>query len=360
MEFSRFESDILYLYGEWTLDNILAIKKQLSKQRYKILEINATGLEKLDTSGCWIILKLSNKNNAAVNNLKPKYQTIFYSIAQYKPPVCIPVDKDPLFDLLVKIGINALSIWQQLISLIHFIGQTAEHLVVSILAPRKIRIGYVCKYIYETGITAIPIIALMAFLISIVLAYQGATQLSKFGAEIFTVDLVALSILREMAVLLTAIMVAGRSGSAFTAEIGVMKVNEEVDALQTMGVDPFEILVMPRLMAMVISLPLLTFIADITGLFGAFIISSTLLDIPANQFILRLEETVTLTHFFAGMIKAPVFAFLIAGISCLRGMQIQNSAEEVGRYTTIAVVESIFSVILADAVFSIIYSELGI
>jgi phospholipid/cholesterol/gamma-HCH transport system permease protein len=197
-----------------------------------------------------------------------------------------------------------------------------------------------------------------AFLISVIIAYLSAQQLRQFGAEIFTVDLIAIAVLREMGVLLTAIIVAGRSGSAFAAELGVMQLNDEVDALKSMGVDPWEVLVLPRLIGLLIALPLLTIVADAMGLAGGALLSSLLLDISLTQFIPRLQDALAPTTFWAGLIKAPVFAALIALVGTYRGMQVRDSSRELGRLTTVAVVESIFLVIFADAIFAIVFVEL--
>jgi phospholipid/cholesterol/gamma-HCH transport system permease protein len=241
-----------------------------------------------------------------------------------------------------------------------FIGHCFSTLIIGLLKPGRMRWRSVANHVHATGVQAIPIVALIALLISIVLAYQGATQLKTFGAEIFTIDLVAISVLREMGVLLTAIMVAGRSGSAFAAQIGVMKSNEEIDALKTMGLDPFEILIVPRIMALIIALPLLTLIANITGLAGAALLTYITLDVGLLQFLDRIQNVVEMNTFWVGIIKAPVFAIIIAMIGVYRGMLVTGSAESVGRLTTEAVVQSIFMVIAADAIFSIIFSSLGI
>jgi len=224
--------------------------------------------------------------------------------------------------------------------------------------PRALRLGSVTRHVYETGITAIPIVSLIAFLISVIVAYLGAQQLKRFGAEIFTVDLVTISVLREMAVMLTAIIVAGRSGSAFAAEIGVMQLNEETDALRAMGMNPIELLVVPRVVALVIALPLLTVIADAMGLAGGGLLSLLNLHIPLSQFTYRLREALAPTTFWAGLVKAPVFAVLIAMVGTYRGMQVRDSARELGRLTTVAVVQSIFLVILADAMFAILFVQI--
>src|SRR6266481_2907713 len=224
--------------------------------------------------------------------------------------------------------------------------------------PQALRPPSLARHIYETGITAIPIVSLIAFLISVIVAYLGAQQLSRFGANIFVVDLVTISVLREMGVLLTAIIVAGRSGSAFAAEIGVMQLNEETDALRAMGMNPIEILVVPRVLALVIALPLLIIIADAMGLAGGGLLSLLKLYIPLPQFMDRLRESLAPTTFWAGLVKAPVFAVLIGTVGAYRGMQVRESARELGRLTTVAVVQSIFMVILADALFAVLFVKI--
>ena len=205
-----------------------------------------------------------------------------------------------------------------------------------------------------------PIVCLLSFLIGVVLAFQGADQLRRFGAEIFTVNLLTLSVLREIGVLMTAIMLAGRSGSAFTAQIGTMQVNEEVDALRTLGLDPVEVLVIPRILALLISLPILTFLSDVMGILGGALMAVAVLDLTLSQFLRQLEEAITLTHFLVGMVKAPFFAYIIGIVGCYEGLRVSGSAESVGRMTTKSVVESIFLVIIADALFSILFSVLKI
>jgi phospholipid/cholesterol/gamma-HCH transport system permease protein len=243
-------------------------------------------------------------------------------------------------------------------AVIGFFGRIVTVLGAVFSRPRALRPSSLVRHIYETGITAIPIVALIAFLISVIVAYLGAQQLARFGANIFVVDLVTISVLREMGVLLTAIIVAGRSGSAFAAEIGEMQLNEETDALRAMGMNPVEMLVVPRVLALVISLPLLTVIADAMGLAGGGLLSLLNLHIPWQQFLSRLRDALAPTTFWAGLIKAPVFAILIAMVGTYRGMQVRDSARELGRLTTIAVVQSIFFVILADALFAILFVQI--
>jgi phospholipid/cholesterol/gamma-HCH transport system permease protein len=223
---------------------------------------------------------------------------------------------------------------------------------------RRLRLPSVVRHVYETGVQAIPVVAVIAFLISIILAYIGSQQLRPFGAEIFTVDLVAIGVLRELGVLLTAIMVAGRTGSAYAAEIGVMKLNDEVDALESLGLDPFEVLVLPRVLGLVVAMPLLTIIADAMGLAGGALLTYLLVDLPWPQFLARLDSAIGDTTFWAGLIKAPVFGALIALTGTMRGLQVRESSAELGRLTTVAVVQSIFLVIFADALFAIFFLEI--
>ncbi|MFI4889184.1 MAG: MlaE family ABC transporter permease [Steroidobacterales bacterium] len=239
-----------------------------------------------------------------------------------------------------------------------FFGRIMSVLGQAFSRPRALRVSSLFRHIYETGITAIPIVALIAFLISVIVAYLGAQQLRRFGADIYVVDLVTIAVLRELGVLLTAVIVAGRSGSAFAAEIGVMQLNEETDALRAMGMNPIELLVVPRVLALVIALPLLTVIADAMGLAGGGLLSQLELHISPPQYLERLRDALAPTTFWAGLIKAPVFALLIALVGTSRGMQVRESARELGRLTTLAVVQSIFLVILADALFAILYQKL--
>jgi phospholipid/cholesterol/gamma-HCH transport system permease protein len=231
------------------------------------------------------------------------------------------------------------------------VGQIFSH-------PRTLRLRSIVRHVQETGVNAIPIVSLIAFLISVVVAYLGAQQLARFGATIFVVDLVTIAVLREMGVLLTAIIVAGRSGSAFAAEIGVMQLNEEIDALRAMGMNPIELLVVPRVIGLVIALPCLTVIADAMGLAGGGLLSLVQLHIPPAQFTIRMREALSSTTFWAGMVKAPVFALLIGMVGAYRGMQVRDSARELGRLTTMAVVQSIFLVILADAFFAVLFEQI--
>jgi phospholipid/cholesterol/gamma-HCH transport system permease protein len=258
------------------------------------------------------------------------------------------------------LGRKAVRGWRLLESLLEFLGRVSVAASRAAVKLKRWRPTSITRHVYDTGITAIPIVALIAFLIAVILAYMGAQQLRKFGADIFVVDLVTVGVLRELGVLLTAIIVAGRSGSAFAAEIGAMRLNEEVDALQAIGVDPIEVLVLPRVMGLVIALPLLTVIADGIGLVGGGLLCHTLLDMPLSQYINRANESIASTTFWVGIVKAPVFALLIALSGTWCGLRVRGSSRDLGRLTTLAVVQAIFFVILADALFAVLFMEMNI
>ncbi len=258
------------------------------------------------------------------------------------------------------LGRRTVRAWRQLESPLDFLGRVS--LTLGRVGPRlqHWRPISVARHVYDTGIAAIPIVALIAFLIAVILAYMGAQQLRKFGADIFVVDLVTVGVLRELGVLLTAIIVAGRSASAFAAEIGAMALNEEVDALRAIGVDPIEVLVVPRLLGLLIALPLLTVIADVIGLAGGGLLCRFLLDMPLTQFLNRANSAIASSTFWVGLFKAPVFAVLIALVGSWCGLRVRDSSRELGRLTTQAVVQAIFLVILADALFAVLFMKLDL
>ena len=247
---------------------------------------------------------------------------------------------------------------QDAVEALSFVGAVLTAAATAWRSLKRLRIASVVRHVHETGVQAIPVVAVIAFLISVISGYIGAQQLQPYGAEIYTVDLITIGVLRELGVLLTAIMVAGRTGSAYAAELGVMQLNDEVDALESMGMNPHEVLVLPRVLGLVIALPLLTVVADVMGLAGGALLTSYLLDLPWSQFLARLDASVSDTTFWAGMVKAPVFGLLIALTGTLRGLQVRESSRELGRLTTVAVVQSIFLVIFADALFAVFFLEI--
>jgi phospholipid/cholesterol/gamma-HCH transport system permease protein len=261
---------------------------------------------------------------------------------------------------LANIGAALEAFWRDGVALVGFIGVILGALARNLRQPRSWRITSIVAHVEQTGLNALPIVALLCFLVGAVVAFLGATVLREFGASVFTVELVGYSFLREFGVLLTAIMVAGRSGSAFTAQIGSMKAHEEIDAIRTLGLRPIDVLVVPRVFALLVSMPILTLAGMLAGLLGGAAVCVLALDISPLMFVTRLHETTAVRHFWVGMSKAPVFAFLIAAIGCLEGFKVAGSAESVGRHTTSSVVQSIFVVILIDALAAIFFMEMNL
>lgn len=357
----------LRLGGGWCIDNIEQIEAALagfSAAGQRRLIVDCRGIEALDLSGAWLLHQRLQEVRASGGTVEfagiaPSHFKFIDEIAAREAVQPAPAQQPAaLRDAVAWVGRRTVQQAVQARDAVGFFGRIAVTLARSARSVRHLRLPSIVRHIYETGIQAIPIVSLIAFLISVIVAYLGAQQLQKFGAEIYTVDLVAIAVLREMGVLLTAIIVAGRSGSAFAAEIGVMRLNDEIDALQSMGVDYFEVLVLPRLIGLIVALPLLTIVADALGLAGGALLSSLLLDISLSQYIPRVQAALAPTTFWAGLIKAPVFAMLIAMVGTYRGMQVRDSSRELGRLTTVAVVQSIFLVIFADAVFAVVYVQL--
>lgn len=366
----RGSAALIKLAGEWSIREahriepaIAPIVRQISARE---AVIDADAIEQLDTAGGWLILRMYRDLRARgiaveLKNIAPAQEMILQTLGDSLEPIVPKPERESAWRALItRVGEAVVDAFEEGGRLISFIGEIAAGFGRCIRSPSRFRLISLMHHIDRSGVSAMAIVGLISFLISIVLAYQGATQLRQFGAEIFTIDLVAVSVLREMGGLLAAIMIAGRSGSAFTAEIGTMQVNEEIDAMKTLGLNPVEILVLPRVAALMIVLPLLTFFADIMGLLGGALISLQLLDVSLTQYLGRLREAIGPWTFWIGIIKAPFFAFLIATVGCLRGLQVSGSAESVGRLTTVSVVESIFLVMIADALFSILFSNLGI
>ncbi len=335
-----------------------ALKKWSGKGTSRSLDL--AGLLRLDTPGAMFLCSLRDKG-VTLTGLGKGHQTLVDLICglDLKP---LPKVKSPPHwrQLVIGLGKGAHDACRDMLDIITFMGRAASWTVNALIHPYCLRPAAISRHVVETGIQALPIIGLMAIMIAVVIGYQGVAQLRPYGGEDFTINLVAVSVLREMGVLLTAIMVAGRSGSAFTAEIGVMKTREEVDALKVMGIEPMQVLVVPRVIALVITLPLLTFFADMMGLIGGAAIAQSLLGVSPAQYLARLPQIIDLSDLFVGLFKAPVFAFFIAIISCMHAMRVSGSAESVGRETTRAVVKSIFLVIVLDAFFSILFEKIGI
>lgn len=370
----NFERDgehlIVNISGDWIVRRASELSRRLEDLSeaavgIKRITMQCDGVQDIDTAGAWMLFKAARDLNqhgfiAELRGFKEEHFKFIRKISEVVDEETCHGVHQTLADLMEGLGRLTIAAILHVGQAIGFFGRLFVSIGRSLRDPTRLRLPSIVAHMHRAGVDAIPIVGMMAFLISIVLAYQGASQLERFGAEIFTINLTAISILREMGVVLTAILIAGRSGSAFAAEIGVMKLNEEIDALETMGLDPFEVLVLPRLFALLIMLPLLTLVADIVGLAGGALSVLLLIGVPLNQYLDQVQAAITPWTFWVGMMKAPVFAFIIATVATFRGMQATGSAESVGKLTTISVVQSIFLVIVADAVFSIVFTNLGI
>ncbi len=358
--------------GAWTL----AALAQLDVARRTLLAtatadagracIDGAALDALDTAGAWLLYHLERNLQSLgwrvdLAGLQATHAALLGEIRRLEPqPPAPAAEVNPFLRLLAELGRGTVLAVAEAARLLSFYGQIVLTLARVLVQPTRLRLTSLTHHLEKTCLDALPIVGLIACLIGVVMAYQGADQLRRFGAEIFTVNLLGISILREIAILLTAIVVAGRSGSAFTAQIGTMKVNQEVDALQTLGLDLVEVLVLPRVLALMVALPLLAFFADVLALLGGGLMCAAALGISPVQFLGQLGQAITFQTFLVGIAKAPVFAFVIAMVGCYEGLSVSGSAESVGRMTTRSVVVGIFLVIVFDALFSILFSYLGV
>ena len=357
------------LAGAWTVVSAAEIDGELRRLRLpraKRATLDLSGIEALDTAGAWLIretAKTLSRNGASVAyaGVDRRAAALLETVGEADQPLH-PTEKAPpsFVELLARLGFATAFVMREARAYLGFLGLMIEAAARTALRPARFRFTSFVHHLEAVGLNALPIVGLISFLIGIVMAYQGATQLRLFGAEIFVVDLVAISVLREIGILLTAIVVAGRSGSAFTAQIGTMKLREEVDAMRTLGLDPVEVLVLPRIAALLVALPLLCFFSDIMGLLGGQLMAWASLDISPQAFIHRVQERIPIRHFWVGMVKAPVFAAMIGLVGCYQGLRVKGDSGSVGRLTTRAVVQSIFLVIVADAVFSIFFNLINI
>lgn len=364
------EPGVVRLFGNWTIATSAYLDHQLQGLRVgsgAALEIDGSALEKLDSIGAWLILRTARLLDAAGNNViglkvPQRYDRLLKLLDRKREARAeLLTAANAIIERLCRIGKSTVQACNQGWQILGYLGRLTVETVQMILAPRKnLRLAAITHQIEETGVSALPIVGLLAFLVGVVLAYQGADQLRRFGAEIFTVNLLGAGILREIGGLITAIIVAGRSGSAFTAHLGTMRVNEEIDAMQTMGLNTIDTLVLPRIIGLVISLPALTFFADVMGIIGGAVLCYFQLDITIPAFLRQLTEALSVNTLLVGLIKAPVFAFVISLVGCYEGFQVERNAASVGLLTTRSVVESIFLIIVLDAAFSIMFSILGL
>lgn len=357
------------LQGIWVKESIQKLELALNTLTCKpkaTYTFDLAGIKDFDTYGIMLILHHTKQLEAQACTVEKvganaSLEKLLSICEMHYPKEKVQEPKEIfILSYLEKIGRLAFEGYETLATFFSFTGELAHFSLAAFLKPQTIRLKATLYHIEQSGAGALPIILLTSFLIGIVIAYQGATQLEKFGANIFIVEMVTISAVRELAPLLTAIVIAGRSASAYAAQIGVMKITDEVDAMSSMGFSPWNFLVLPRLFALIISLPLLVFFADIVSVFGGMVIASTKLDVSFVEFIDRIKETVALKHLIIGLIKAPIFGCIIATIGCFRGFQIDSSTESVGKYTTISVVNAIFWVIAIDAIISVLLTEIGL
>ncbi len=353
--------------GLWTVQGVPDVEgrvEAMARLRGNELVIDAAGISALDTSGAWLLYRIERKLRAQgvaarITGLRPEFESLLRLVASRAVEPGTPATPAPP-RLLESVGRKAWANIDNARSFLAFVGEAFTTLFRSILQPRRIRWRAILHNIQSAGFDALPITGLLSFLMGIVIAYQGADQLQRFGANIFVADLVGIAMLRELSPLLTAIIVAGRSGSAYTAQIGTMKVTEEIDALRTVGVGPQELLVVPKMLALVVVLPLLTVYTDAAGVLGGMLMARSQLGISFDVFLERLDSAIDMSTYLTGLCKAPVFAGIIALVGCHRGFLAEGSADSVGRETTVSVVEAIFLVIVTDAAFSIFFNLLGL
>jgi len=352
--------------GAWTVQGMTHLEQQLKDIVWPAaadVEIDGSALSALDTAGAWLLHRTVSAleqqgRHVRIIGLRPVFSSLLNLIAERAALSLSPVQSRE--GVLASIGRQAWRSLENLTGLLAFIGESSIALLRLFVQPHRIRWRTILHNLQTAGFEALPIVGLLSFLLGVVIAYQGADQLQRFGANIYIADLVGLAMLRELSPLLTAIIIAGRSGSAYAAQIGTMKVTEEIDALRTIGIPPQELLVLPKMLALVIALPLLTVYADVTGIFGGMIMARSKLDVSFDMFINRLGDAISLSSFLTGIVKAPVFAAIIALVGCFQGFRVGGSADSVGRQTTLSVVQAIFLVIVADALFSVVFNWLDI
>jgi phospholipid/cholesterol/gamma-HCH transport system permease protein len=356
----------LYFYGEFDIHLISNYKNQIEKIEFKNLKkvyLDFSNLDFLDTAAA-IFIRDFQKDVLSQKNIEVEIlsssKDITDTLELVKKNESVKIVEAKEITLLEKLGKKMYTHYTGIASFVIFLGQVFVNIFYYIKSFKTIRYREILFEINESAIKALAIVSITSFLIGLVVAYQSAYQLKLYGANIFIVDMLGISILRELSPLITAIVIAGRSGSAFTAQIGAMKITQELDAMKTMGFDPFRFLVLPRIIALIIAMPIMIFVSDIMAILGGMIIANVDLAITADLFLDRFNSAVDIKHFYIGIVKGPFFAFLIATIGIYRGMMVKDDTQSIGFNTTKSVVESIFAVIICDAVFSIAFTNLGI
>jgi len=363
-------ADGMVLSGRWTVAGLGAIGPRLAAAELpagSAAVADASRITGLDSAGAWLLHTLLQRlgqagHPAQLQGLPQQFNALLATVAQAfeQRASQAPPSAKPGATLLQRTGAGVVDAALQGVALLSFVGECAVAAAGCLAHPRRIRWRPILFNIRSAGVDALPIVGLLAFLLGVVVAYQSADQLRQYGANVFIADIVGLSMLREFAPLITAIIVAGRSGSAYAAQIGTMVVTEEVDALHTLGIPPLDLLVLPKLVALVIALPLLTVFADLLGVAGGLLMAQAQLGVGPHEFMARFVKAVSATAFLVGIGKAPVFAVVIVVVGCFQGFRTHGGADSVGRQTTRSVVQSIFGVIVVDALFSVVFSALDL
>ncbi|HWS25683.1 MAG TPA: ABC transporter permease [Xanthomonadales bacterium] len=361
------DGPVLRLVGDWTVSGLPDAERRsqgtAADASTRPVRVDARELAALDTAGALMLIQrwLGRMPWPAIEGLRPADQDLLALVGER---MATPrVRKRRIYGLgpmAERAGVATEFAWRQLMLLLAFGGQTLETIGAILVGRQKLRWTAAVHHMERSGLDAVPIVCMLSFLVGAVVAFLGATVLADFGAQVYTVELVSYSFMREFGVLLTAIMIAGRSGSAYTAEIGMMRAREEIDAIRALGLDPIELLVVPRLLALLVMLPVLSFLAVLSGILGGALVGGTALGISPVLFLARMQETAFVSYLWVGLSKAPLFAIIISLVGCLEGLKVQGSAESVGRHTTSSVVQSIFLVILIDAIAAIFFMELDI
>jgi phospholipid/cholesterol/gamma-HCH transport system permease protein len=355
--------------GPWTarfapvLEKIVAEAEKLHGTRANIF-IDVSRVSKLDTFGAWLIERLRRSLSqggaeAKIAGLSANYSSLVDEVRQVREAPEVETSTVSISGMLDQIGRTVVGIGDTVIGLIDMLGAVLAAAGRIFIRPRTLRLTSTVHHLEQVCWRAVPIVVLITFLIGCIIAQQGIFHFRRFGADIFVVDMLGVLVLREIGVLLVAIMVAGRSGSAYTAELGSMKMREEIDALRTMGFDPIEVLVLPRMLALILALPILTFLGAMAALYGGGLVAWFYGGVDPEAFLLRLRDAISIDHFIVGLVKAPVMALVIGIVACVEGLAVQGSAESLGQHTTSSVVQGIFFVIVMDGVFAIFFASIG-
>ena len=352
------------LAGDWTAETLADAPKDLGQllSERKAAPIDLTGVRRMDTAGAFALIRAAGRDfDLSRVKARPETLRLLQVVSEAaKAPPRTPRPPAGFHELTVRIGKGVVNLGLEGLDTMVFLGHLLVVLARSLANPRRIRFAAVVSQMERAGLDAIPIVATASFFIGAVLALLGINQLRQFGAEVFTVELIGIAVLREFGIVITAVLLAGRSASSFAAEIGSMKMNQEIDAMQVLGVDPFEALVFPRFAALLLTIPLLTFVAVLAGLFGGLVVTWNVLGLGPTFFLQRIVDNVGVMHFWVGLSKAPVMAAVIAGIGCRQGMEVGGDVESLGRRVTAAVVHAIFAIIMIDALFALVFMELAI